>query len=187
MFDIGASELLVIVIVAIVVIGPKQMPLAMRTAGRWIGKMRRVSGHFRAGIDAMVREAELEDLEKQWKEQNAKIMAEFPDANMTGQEPQGVGAEGRLAADAPSPDVQIRESETANANGAAQPTISPDPDQDDPPLGHGVRVDAQAKPKAEEAPRAPDLFDSDYAGAPDAGVDTPSASSSAASNTKRAG
>ena len=61
MFDIGAAELLVIVIVAVLVIGPKDMPLALRTAGKWIGKIRRVSSHFRTGLDAMIREAELED------------------------------------------------------------------------------------------------------------------------------
>jgi len=76
MFDIGASELLVIVIVAVLVIGPKDLPLALRTAGRWIGKVRRVSAQFRTGFDAMVREAEMEDMEKKWKEQNAKIMAD---------------------------------------------------------------------------------------------------------------
>ncbi|ASJ90581.1 Sec-independent protein translocase protein TatB [Porphyrobacter sp. CACIAM 03H1] len=74
MFDIGAGELLVILIVAVVVIGPKDLPLAMRTAGRWIGKVRRVSAHFRSGIDAMVREAELEEMEKKWKAQNEEIM-----------------------------------------------------------------------------------------------------------------
>lgn len=75
MFDIGAAELLVIVIVAVLVIGPKDMPLAMRTAGRWIGKIRRVSAHFRSGIDAMIREAELEEMEKKWKAHNEAIMA----------------------------------------------------------------------------------------------------------------
>jgi len=74
MFDIGFQELLVIVIVAVLVIGPKDMPMAMRTAGRWIGKIRKVSSHFRTGIDAMVREAELEDMEKKWKAQNEEIM-----------------------------------------------------------------------------------------------------------------
>lgn len=74
MFDVGAGELLVILIVAVVVIGPKDLPIAMRTAGRWIGKMRRLSAHFRSGIDAMVREAELEDMEKKWKAQNEEIM-----------------------------------------------------------------------------------------------------------------
>ncbi|SFF74595.1 sec-independent protein translocase protein TatB [Novosphingobium sp. CF614] len=78
MFDVGASELLMIVIVAVVVIGPKDMPMAMRTAGRWIGKMRKVSNHFRAGIDAMVREAELEEMERKWREQNEAIMKAAP-------------------------------------------------------------------------------------------------------------
>lgn len=83
MFDIGALELLVVVIVAIVVIGPKDMPQALRAAGRWIGKLRRVSAQFRSGFDAMVREAELEDMEKKWQEQNRRIMAETPPADMT--------------------------------------------------------------------------------------------------------
>ncbi|WP_299191460.1 Sec-independent protein translocase protein TatB [uncultured Erythrobacter sp.] len=74
MFDIGFQELLVIVIVAVLVIGPKELPLALRTAGRWIGKVRKVSAHFRTGLDAMVREAELEDMEKKWKAQNEAIM-----------------------------------------------------------------------------------------------------------------
>lgn len=74
MFDLGFSEILVIIIVAVLVIGPKDMPQAMRTAGRWIGKVRKVSAHFRTGIDAMVREAELEDMEKKWKAQNEEIM-----------------------------------------------------------------------------------------------------------------
>ena len=74
MFDIGAAELLVIIIVAVLVIGPKDMPGAMRSAGRWIGKVRKVSSHLRTGVDAMVREAELEDMEKKWKAQNEEIM-----------------------------------------------------------------------------------------------------------------
>ncbi|OCC25226.1 twin arginine-targeting protein translocase TatB [Croceicoccus estronivorus] len=82
MFDIGASELLLIVIVAVVVIGPKDMPLALRTAGRWIGRIRRVSSHFRAGIETMIREAEMEEMEKKWREQNEQIMAAHPGAEM---------------------------------------------------------------------------------------------------------
>lgn len=78
MFEVGAAELLLIVVVAVIVIGPKDMPLALRTAGRWIGKMRRISAHFRAGFDTMVREAEMEEMERNWKERNARIMAETP-------------------------------------------------------------------------------------------------------------
>lgn len=83
MFDIGAAELLVIIVVAVIVIGPKDMPLAMRTAGRWIGKVRRVSAHFRTGVDAMVREAELEDMEARWKAQNEAIMKRTAVTNET--------------------------------------------------------------------------------------------------------
>ena len=81
MFDIGASELLLIVVLAIVVIGPKDLPMALRTAGRWIGKVRRISGHFRAGVETMIREAELAEMEQKWREQNAAIMAAHPPAS----------------------------------------------------------------------------------------------------------
>ena len=113
MFDIGAAELLVIIIVAVVVIGPKDLPLAMRTAGRWIGKMRKLSGHFRSGIDAMVREAELEDMEKKWKEQNARIMREHPQGGPKEMEPTGAypppaAAESvKPAAPAPAPEAAV--------------------------------------------------------------------------------
>ncbi|MBX7496670.1 Sec-independent protein translocase protein TatB [Qipengyuania sp. 6B39] len=81
MFDIGAAELLVIVVVAIIVIGPKDMPRAMRTAGRWIGKIRRMSSHFRAGVDEMVRQAEIQDMEEKWAARNKEIMAKYPTGN----------------------------------------------------------------------------------------------------------
>jgi len=79
MFDVGFDELLLIVIVAIVVIGPKDLPKALRMAGRWIGKVRRVSGHFRSGVEAMIREAELEEMEAKWRDPNAAIMAAHPE------------------------------------------------------------------------------------------------------------
>jgi sec-independent protein translocase protein TatB len=79
MFDIGAPELLLIAIVAIIVVGPKDLPVAMRTAGRWIAKVKRASSHFRTGIDAMIREAELEEMERKWTAQNEAIMREHPD------------------------------------------------------------------------------------------------------------
>ena len=45
-------------------------------------QIRRVSGHFRSGIETMIREAELEEMEQKWREQNATIMAEHPPADM---------------------------------------------------------------------------------------------------------
>ena len=84
MFDIGSSELLLIVIVAVVVIGPKDLPRALYKVGQIVGKARGMARHFRTGIDAMVREVELEELEKKWAEQNRRIMEEHPaDASAT--------------------------------------------------------------------------------------------------------
>lgn len=62
MFDIGWSELLVVLVVALVVVGPKDLPRLMRTAGRWVGKARAMANQFRASFDEMAREAELDDL-----------------------------------------------------------------------------------------------------------------------------
>ena len=62
MLDIGSPELLLIAIVAIVVIGPKDLPKAMRVVGYWVGKARGTMRQFRAGFDAMVREAELAEI-----------------------------------------------------------------------------------------------------------------------------
>lgn len=78
MFDIAPSEFLLIAIVAVVVIGPKDLPMALRTAGRWIARVRRVSNHFKAGVETMIREAEMEEMERKWREQNAAIMAAAP-------------------------------------------------------------------------------------------------------------
>ena len=112
MFDIGAAELLVVIIVAVLVIGPKDMPTAMRQAGRWIGKVRRVSSHFRTGIDAMVREAELEDMEKKWKAQNEAIMKQSAaDVNGTKSEPAMTGPP--PASEKPTADAESAAKETA--------------------------------------------------------------------------
>ncbi len=81
MMDIGSTELLMIIIVAIVVIGPKDLPRALYRVGQVIGKAKGMARHFRSGIDAMVREVELEEMEKKWKADNERIMREYAAAN----------------------------------------------------------------------------------------------------------
>lgn len=78
MFDIAPTELMVVALVALVVIGPKDLPKAMRFVGHWVGKARGVARQFRSGFDTMVREAELAEMEKKWAEENARIMREHP-------------------------------------------------------------------------------------------------------------
>lgn len=147
MFDVGAGELLVILIVAVVVIGPKDMPLAMRTAGRWIGKMRRISAHFRSGIDAMVREAELEEMEKKWKAQNEEIMrrsaalteAEAGAPVMTGPPPVETPPEHRIAeeppaAPAPQPSLFDKPQAPIATVTVGGPAPDPAPETSPPPM-----------------------------------------------------
>jgi sec-independent protein translocase protein TatB len=80
MFDVAPTELLLVAVVALVVIGPKDLPKAMRVVGNWIGRAKAMARHFRSGMDAMMRESELEEMEKKWKEENDRIMREFPRA-----------------------------------------------------------------------------------------------------------
>ena len=127
MFDIGATELLVIAVVAILVIGPKDLPLALRTAGRWIGKIRRVSAHFRTGLDAMVREAEIEEMDEKWRKRNEEIMARYPSGDeMTPlPEPAPEEASGNLSA---------AEAKLAHAESTIESAAKPaNADSDDPP------------------------------------------------------
>jgi len=68
MFDIGWGELLVIAVVAIVVIGPKDLPAALRAFGRFTGKMKRMAREFQGQFNEALREAELDDIQRQVKD-----------------------------------------------------------------------------------------------------------------------
>jgi sec-independent protein translocase protein TatB len=74
MFGIDSSELAIVALVALLVIGPKDLPRVMRMVGNWIAKGRAMSRHVRAGFDTMMREAELEEMQKAWAAQNEAIM-----------------------------------------------------------------------------------------------------------------
>jgi len=78
MFDIAPTEFLLVAIVALVVIGPKDLPKAMRFCGYWFGRAQGVVRQFRSGFDSMVREVELQEMEKKWAAENERIMREHP-------------------------------------------------------------------------------------------------------------
>ena len=80
MFDIAPSEFLLVALAALIFIGPKDLPRVMRVVGQWVGKARGLTAQFRSGFDAMVRESELQEMEKKWQEENARIMAAYPAA-----------------------------------------------------------------------------------------------------------
>lgn len=68
MFDIGWSELLVIGVVALIAIGPKELPGVLRTVGQWMGKARRMAAEFQGQFNEAMREAEMADLKKSFDE-----------------------------------------------------------------------------------------------------------------------
>ncbi|HEX8308738.1 MAG TPA: Sec-independent protein translocase protein TatB [Allosphingosinicella sp.] len=119
MFDIGYTELLVIAIVALVVIGPKDLPRVMRIVGHWVGRARGMARHFRSGIDTMIRESELEEMEKKWREENARILAEHPFAEPLA-DPEALAAPAELPAPGDSPP-------TADSNAASTSPAGPLP------------------------------------------------------------
>ncbi|MDQ3246392.1 MAG: Sec-independent protein translocase protein TatB [Pseudomonadota bacterium] len=78
MFGVDTTEFIIVAIAALLFIGPKELPQAMRTVGRWVGKVRGMARHFNTGVEAIMREAELEEMEKKWREENERIMREYP-------------------------------------------------------------------------------------------------------------
>ncbi len=133
MFGIDSSEFLVIVIIAVIVIGPKDLPRALYKVGQIIGKAQGMARHFRTGIDAMVREVEMEDLEKKWAAQNKRIMEEHPPETMA--------------------DTPVME--------ALPPPVDPSPSEEVPPFVAEAPASAapEGPPYLAEAPVAPDRKD----------------------------
>ena len=118
MFDLSISEIAIIAIIATVVIGPKELPRALATAGRWMAKARGVMANFRTGLDAMVREAELQEMEKKWAAENDRIMREHP----------------AIPGDGAVPDAQMEPLEGPPADAADAPEPADDPSAP-PPAG----------------------------------------------------
>ncbi|RYY26835.1 MAG: twin-arginine translocase subunit TatB [Sphingomonadales bacterium] len=130
MLDFNAPEFLVVAIVALLVIGPKDLPKAMRFLGKWVAKARGVARQFRSGFDTMVREAELSEMEKQWAAENERIMREHPVPSL------------------PAPQPEHFATEDASPVMVEQPDMLPAPEFD---LGEPV---AAEKPKRARKPRA---------------------------------
>ena len=85
MFGVDSIELIIVAIAALLFIGPKELPAAMRAAGRWVGKVRGMARHFSSGIEAVIREAELEEMDRKWREENERIMREHPMPELSGE------------------------------------------------------------------------------------------------------
>ncbi len=147
MFDVGWSELLLIGVVALIAIGPKELPGALRALGQWSGKIRRMASEFQDQFREAMREAEMADIKKDIDEAASKIHSgldpfDFKDATdwkpadpaTTSAAPTAPGAP--PAADAPP--VAPAEA-AAPAHSAAPPDAAPASD-------HSGAVPASAPP-----------------------------------------
>jgi len=65
MFDIGWSEIAIIAMIALVVIGPKDLPKVLKTIGQWVGKARAITREFQKGVEDVIKESELDEVRDQ--------------------------------------------------------------------------------------------------------------------------
>src|SRR3954462_11312203 len=87
--DIGASELLVIAVVALIVVGPKDLPMLLRKLGPFMAKLRGMASEFRASFDEMARQSELDELRKEveaMRQGQLADMAGAPEVNQAFEE-----------------------------------------------------------------------------------------------------
>jgi sec-independent protein translocase protein TatB len=141
MFDIGWGELLVIGIVALVVIGPKELPAVLRMAGQWMGKIRRMASEFQNQFQEAMREAEMADLKKQVDEMSkaATDLPHFDPLETARREMQGA-IDGKP--DVPTPAVPTP-AEQANAAASLPAEAAPRSDERADAFS-GADVDAAA-------------------------------------------
>ncbi|HYE51154.1 MAG TPA: Sec-independent protein translocase protein TatB [Azospirillaceae bacterium] len=132
MLDIGWPELVVIAVVALVVIGPKDLPKALYTVGKWVRKARLLAREFQGNIDEMVRQAELDDLRKQVNEVRGFNMGEQvkkaidPAGDITGAlSMDDLGAAPRLFGPDPGPAAPVAPPATPAAPPAAPAATQP--------------------------------------------------------------
>lgn len=121
MFDIGWSELLVIGVVALIAIGPKELPGVLRAMGHWMGKVRRMASDFQDQFREAMREAEVADLKRQFDEASAKATSTFNNPLETAQKE----VEAALGSEPSAADKQADASAVATADpGAIEPSAS---------------------------------------------------------------
>lgn len=148
MFDVAPTELMLVAVVALVVIGPKDLPKAMRLVGKWVGRARGIARQFRSGIDTMIRESELADMEKQWAAENERIMREYPPQPSLPAPEAEAAAESQLIEHHDTGPVMVEQPELLDAPApkpkrAAKPKAVVDPDAA-PPAAKPART---RKPK----------------------------------------
>jgi len=132
MFDIGWSELVVIAVVALIAIGPKELPGVLRMVGQWMGKARKMAAEFQGQFQEAMREAEMADLKKTFDEVKEAATG-FTDGNVMTSLQKDVGDALRID-DIDKPAVSA--ADTPAISGTDTPAIEPPviPTTPEPPI-----------------------------------------------------
>ena len=165
MFDIGWSELLLIGIVALIAIGPKELPGALRTLGQWMSKVRRMASEFQNQFHEAMREAELADLKKEVDEMASKAQsyAHFDpiddirkDIEKAASPPPDLDTLTDTAAlPQSSASTPSASTSSASTSAASTPPASPSGATETPPAAAPVEPAAPAEPAATQSSSAP--------------------------------
>ena len=171
MFDISWGKLVIIGVVALIVIGPKELPTVLRAVGQWMGKIRRMASEFQGQFQEAMREAEMADLKKQFDETTSAVKSTFDTTDIKNelekmiQEPTATSTPATPPADMAVPQTATGTAETAapvdpvalgTAPVAPAPDVSiPMPDLPPPPENKDF-ADATAAPASAPATPAPE-------------------------------
>jgi sec-independent protein translocase protein TatB len=142
MFGIDSSELLLIAIVALVVIGPKELPGLLRTWGKWMAQMRGMAAEFRGHVDEMVRQSDLDEVKKQLTTSSGLDLQSLDPTKEIRSHIQEGMAEGEKA---------IAEGKSVFDNPLAEPESAPQIAVETPPETH-LETPAETAPEAPETP-----------------------------------
>jgi len=118
MFDIGWSEMLVVGAVALVVIGPKDLPAALRQAGKWMGAVRRMAADFQGQVNEAMREAELDELRREVQNLKSGVSGLADPIRTAGNEVK------TLVEAKPEPDAGAQSAPPADVPPPASPSVS---------------------------------------------------------------
>jgi len=124
MFDIGWSELVLIGVVALIAIGPKELPGVLRTVGQWMGKARKMAAEFQGQFQEAMREAEMADLKKSFDEVREAASGFTSNNIMTSLQKDVSSALNIADIDKPA-EAKVTEATEANATPAIEPPAAP--------------------------------------------------------------
>ena len=124
MFDIGWSELVLIGVVALIAIGPKELPGVLRTVGQWMGKARKMAAEFQGQFQEAMREAEMADLKKSFDEVREAASGFTSNNIMTSLQKDVSSALNIADTDKPA-EAKVTEATEANATPAIEPPAAP--------------------------------------------------------------